>query len=120
MSKMKPISFVLLFASLICLPARAGTRPAPTVFALIVASNHGVSGDRPDLHYADDDGVKYLELMRTLAPEANVVLHTELDRDTERLYPWASRVVRPPTKEALASSISDLAWRVAEVKRGGG
>src|SRR5215471_21196549 len=110
----------LVLAALAVLGARDARADAPkavTVFALIVTSNHGASGARPDLHYADDDGVKYLELFRMLAPEANVVLHTELDPDTERLYPWARAIARPPTKAAVAASIADLAQRVAEARR---
>ena len=113
-----------LLASLRSSDARAGAaKPARTVFALIVTSNHGVSGTTPDLHYADDDGVKYLELFRMLAPEANVVLHTELDRDTERLYPWARAVARPPTRAAVSASIADsrVAGRGRDPRgRGGG
>jgi hypothetical protein len=101
-------SLFVLVASLLGIcsrDVRADTPPARTVFALIVTSNHGVSGAQPDLHYADDDGVKYLELFRMLAPEANVVLHTELDRDTERLYPWARSIVRAPTTFAISETI---------------
>jgi uncharacterized caspase-like protein len=122
---MKRLLFLLLslslFASIRAPEARADdAKLARTVFALIVTSNHGASGTTPDLHYADDDGVKYLELFRMLAPEANVLLHTELDRDTERLYPWARAVARPPTRAAVSASIADLASRVGAVTRAGG
>ena len=100
--------------------ARAEPNRAPTVFALIVTSNHGTSGAQPDLHYADDDGVKYLELFQMLAAPANVLLHTELDRDTQRLYPFAQREARSPTMTAVASSIAEIAARVADVRRDGG
>ncbi|HKQ68658.1 MAG TPA: hypothetical protein VJT73_04930 [Polyangiaceae bacterium] len=110
-----------LFALLSLRDAHADSSKANrAAFALIVTSNHGVSGSRPDLHYADDDGVKYLELFKMLAPEANVILHTELDRDTERLYPWARTVARPPTKVAVAASIADLAQRIGAITRAGG
>src|SRR6185436_2967166 len=102
---------ILILALVVCLHARRGhadSRPGRAVFALIVTTNHGASGAQPDLHYADDDGIKYFELFRTLAPDTNVVLHTELDRDSERLYPWARSVVHPPTKSAVVASIEDL------------
>ena len=115
---------IAVFGVLACLcfsDLRAeSTTPAPVVFALIVTSNHGASGTQPDLHYADDDGVKYLELFQMLAGPANVFLHTELDRDTQRLYPFAQRALRSPTKGAVASSIMDIAERVARVRREGG
>ncbi|CAN5856828.1 hypothetical protein BH11MYX4_BH11MYX4_45680 [soil metagenome] len=122
---MKRLLFFLLLLTILIgfcpRDARAeSATPTRTVFALIVTSNHGASGARPDLHYADDDGVKYLELFRMLAPEANVLLHTELDPDTERLYPWARTVARPPTKSAVSASIADLAQRVGAVTRAGG
>lgn len=117
---MKTLFLALLLAIAALLPSRANADQARTAFALIVTSNHGASGARPDLHYADDDGVKYLELFRALAPEANVILHTELDRDTERLYPWAHDVARAPTRAAVTASIADIAQRVAAVRRAGG
>src|SRR5262249_44273336 len=55
-----------------------------------------------------------------LAPEENVVLHTELDRDTERLYPWARSVARPPTQSAVAATIADFTRRVSVVTQAGG
>jgi hypothetical protein len=116
------LSFVLV-AALVTIGSRdvhADAPPARTVYALIVTSNHGVSGAQPDLHYADDDGVKYLELFRMLAPEENVILHTELDRDTERLYPRARSAARPPTKAAISATIADLVQRVKAVTQVGG
>lgn len=119
---MKHLSFLLFLFALVCVQPQIALADAPTrtVFALIVTSNHGASGVRPDLHYADDDGVKYYELFKMLAPEANVVLHTELDPDTERLYPWARAVSHPPTKAAVAASIAELARRASAVTRAGG
>src|SRR5262249_20429747 len=89
------LALPLLVTSALRAEARA---PEQVVFALIVTSNHGSSGSQPDLYYADDDGVKYFELFRMLAPEANVILHTELDRDTARLYSWARAAARSPTR----------------------
>jgi hypothetical protein len=114
------LAFLVFFTFLLArVPDASADASKRAVFALIVTSNHGASGSRPDLHYADDDGVKYLELFRMFAPEENVILHTELDRDTERLYPWARMTARPPTKVAVAASVADLAQRIAATTKAG-
>ena len=51
--------------------AHAERAPARSVFALVVTSNKSQKLSRPDLHYADDDGARYYELFRTMAPEAS-------------------------------------------------
>lgn len=111
---MKHLLFVFFLALCIfAADSASAASPQRSIVALIVTSNHGVSGARPDLRYADDDGVKYAELFRALSPDAHVILHTDLDRDTERLYPWAKQQALPPTKAAVAASIESVRQRVA-------
>jgi hypothetical protein len=94
--------------------AFAEASPAPAIFALVVAV------DRGPRHDADDEGVKYAEIFRTLAAEdANVVLHTDLDAETDRGHPWARTAARPPTKEAIAASVDDMIARMAAVAESG-
>ncbi len=73
-----------------------GSRERPVVFALIVTNNHSPELARPDLRYADDDGAKYYELFRMSAPEENTHLLTELDPDTEKLFPGLGAKTPPP------------------------
>ena len=54
--------------------ALADTR---STFAIVVTSNRSPRLSRPDLRYADDDGAKYYELFRMLAPESKA-LHSIL------------------------------------------
>lgn len=100
--------------------AKADPTKPHAVFALVVTSNHGASGARPDLHYADDDGIKYFELFRMLGGDANVVLHTDLDRDTARLYPWAREAARAPSRAAVEASIATLQTRIDALTKAGG
>lgn len=107
-----------LFVALSSRVARAETTPKRAVFALVVTSNRTVDKDRPDLRYADDDGVKYGELFRML-DGSDVVVHTELDRDTERLYPAAKTGLRPPKRADVLASASAMAERMAVAVRQG-
>ena len=79
-----------LAALLVCLTgaAEAAAAAAPSrVFALVVTNNRSLDGSRPDLQYADDDGVRYRALFRTTAAPEDVVLLTRLDRQSRALYP---------------------------------
>lgn len=113
---------LILFAFAVGLVARSGhAEPPPkrTVFALVVTNNHGSELGRPDLHYADDDGVKYAELFRMIAPEQNVHLLTELDRDTETLAPHLKGTLTAPTKAAVERAKDAIARDVkAAIARG--
>lgn len=99
--------------------AQAPPRPRRTVFALVVTNNKSAELGRPDLHYADDDGVKYAEVFRMLAPEANVKLLTELDRDSAQLFPHLKGKLEPPTKAKVAAAASAIATASAEALRQG-
>ncbi|NVL83630.1 hypothetical protein, partial [Escherichia coli] len=67
---------------------------------------------RPDLRYADDDGAKYYETFRMIAPGSNVALLTRFDRDTARLFPHLAGKERPPSKAALPAVARDLAVKM--------
>ncbi len=82
--------------------------PLPTRHALIVTNNRSLNTGRPDLQYADDDGVKYAELFAEEFGVAHVTLLAELDPVTRALYPdWQARV-QPPTRQNLESAVSHL------------
>ncbi|MFT3767916.1 MAG: hypothetical protein QM820_20900 [Minicystis sp.] len=110
-----------LLLGLACLVAAlrdavAGDPPRRAVFALIVTNNHSIALGRPDLHYADDDGVKYAEVFRMLAPETNVHLLTELDRDSALLFPHLRGKLRPPTRAEVTATTATIARAAAEAQ----
>jgi hypothetical protein len=110
------IRTVLLVAVALTLaapPARAD------VLALIVTNNHSAETGRPELHYADDDGAKYYDLFRMLGGEDQVELLTELDRDSERLFPDARAHAHPPTKAEVQAATARLAERARAAARAG-
>jgi len=108
-----------VFASAVGRSARADGPPHRSTFALVVTNNHSIELGRPDLHYADDDGVKYAEVFRMIAPESNVHLLTELDRDTEALYPELRGKTQAPTRAAVAANAAQIARAAAEARARG-
>ncbi len=81
--------------------------------ALVVTNNHSLSPDRPDLHYADDDGVKYAQLFSEVLPNAKVTLLTQLDAESRMLFPeWVGRAQSPTFANVFIE-----AARVAEAAR---
>lgn len=99
-------------------PARAKD-PNRVTFALVVTNNKSLTLSRPDLRYADDDGAKYYELFRMLAPEENVSLLTTFDRDTSRAFPDLGAKVVAPEKRQVLARFADVARRVGEAKAAG-
>jgi len=89
-------------------PAHAEGKTA-TSFALIVTSNRSARLSRPDLRYADDDGAKYYEMFRMVAPEANVRLLTTFDADSEKLFPDVVSKAHAPTAAAVKGAAAELA-----------
>jgi hypothetical protein len=95
--------------------AAAGERPAlANTYALIIGNNQSLGLRRPALQYADDDAVKYAELFGTLMPAQNVILLTEFDRDTERLYPQRAAQARQPTRANVEAALDELTARANE------
>lgn len=88
-------------------------------FALVVTNNRSLSLERPDLHYADDDGVKYAELFDAALGRDRVILLTDLDAPTRALFPgWVARV-RAPTRAELTRAVGDLAALLTAVRAAG-
>jgi hypothetical protein len=105
------VSLVLLGAPRV---VRAEASSQRSVFALVVTSNKSQKLTRPDLHYADDDGARYYELFRTMAPEENVTLLTSFDRDSSKLFPDLAAKVAPPEKGRVLAAFGSFARRVRE------
>jgi hypothetical protein len=81
-------------------------------YALIVTNNRSLELSRPDLRYADDDGVKYAQLFGEMFGEDHVQLLTELDPETRALYPdWVGRTHRP-TWTGLDDAVDELVARL--------
>ena len=83
-----------------------------TTFALVVTSNRSTRLSRPDLRYADDDGAKYYEMFRMLAPETNVALLTSFDTDSQKLFPGLVGKARPPTTDNVRAAAKALGERM--------
>lgn len=111
---MKAVFAFLVVLSNLVFGVRAARAESPksTAFALVVTNNRSPSLARPDLRYADDDGAKYYEVFRMIAPESNVALLTRFDRDTARLFPHLAGKERPPSKAALQAVARDLAVKM--------
>jgi hypothetical protein len=95
--KRRGVLFVVSVWLLAFAPGRARADVAPTVFALVVA---GTGSPRND---ADDEAVQYAELFRALGShDANVVVHADLDEETDRGHPWVRRHSISCSPEAAA------------------
>jgi hypothetical protein len=109
-----------LALALVAMPAReAAAAPDRAVFALVVTNNRSAELGRPELRYADDDGTKYYETFRMLAPEENIHLLTELDTDSARLFPAAQKKASPPMKAGVKAAAAQIARAAGEATRGG-
>jgi hypothetical protein len=107
------IRLVALASLLLAAPALAATPSGQrAVVALIVTNNRSAELGRPDLRYADDDGAKYYELFRMMAPEDQVALLTDFDSDTARLFPELTAVAKTPSRANVERAAELLARKV--------
>ncbi|MCP3142781.1 hypothetical protein [Pyxidicoccus xibeiensis] len=113
------LSFALALTLSTAASAQELPSSPPAVFALVVSNNRSYAPGRATLQYADDDGAKYHEVFSMLAEPGGLVLLTELDTDTRRLFPALVPLARIPTYENVADAARTLAARIAEVKRSG-
>ncbi|HEY6077997.1 MAG TPA: hypothetical protein VIW29_04305 [Polyangiaceae bacterium] len=100
--------------------APAATQQAPTrlSFAVVIGNNKSLGKRRPELRYADDDAARYYEILATIAP-GRVSLLTELDRDTERLFPVTSLRATRPSLNSLTAVGQRLADEVLAANAAG-
>jgi hypothetical protein len=90
----------LLATALPTTPARAADRR----FALVIGHNGSDDPALAPLRYADDDAMRYAELLEHVAERVTVL--TELDDDTRRLV---GRLTLPqPTRRAVIASLTAL------------
>jgi len=91
----------------------------PLVYAIIVGNNDGL-GMLPQLHYADDDALRFYDLALRLAPRRNVALLTELDVDTWRRIQVGGAAPPPylsPTREKLLEVIRLFKGQIANARQ---
>jgi hypothetical protein len=111
------ISFAVL-CSFVC-PTAHAQAPSRTAFAVIIGNNHSLSGQRAELHYADDDAAKYFAMFQGIA-EGHAYLLTNVDRDSARLFPQVQAAVIAPTRRELARIGRELTGQVRAVVDAGG
>lgn len=109
---MKISSVLLALATLLVAPLARAAAPVE-LFALIVTNNRSATLERPDLQYADDDGVRYHALFSSVTRADNVRLLTRLDRATAAVHPDMLSLVQPPRRAELLAALSDMHERVA-------
>lgn len=99
--------------------AASAASSAPAVFAIVVTNNRSTRLDRPDLQYADDDGARYYQLFRGVAPAAQIRLLTRFDRATASVHPELAAVTQPPRRADLVAALADVRAAVIEARRAG-
>jgi hypothetical protein len=87
-------------------PAHAET-PTTHRHALVVTNNKSLSLGRADLHYADDDGLKWAELFAALSPTGTTALLTTIDGPTQLFWPNAAPAA--PTRDNVIAALNSLA-----------
>lgn len=113
--------FILLVAaSTLTLSAAFASKAhaADKRFALVIGYNHSDDPKLGALRYADDDALRYAELLNTSAE--SVTLLASLDRDTQRLSKRAT--VKPsaaPTRAAVIRALERMRVKMAAAKRAG-
>lgn len=113
------VFFVLVAVTASATPAPTTAAPtAPLVYAVVVGHNDGW-GVLPQLHYADDDALRFYQLAVRLAPATNVALLTELDVQTWRRLQLSGATpppYLPPTKERLQQVLALFKKQIAAAR----
>ncbi len=84
---------------------------APLRLAVVVGYNGARDADLQPLRYADDDAIRYAELLEHVADQTWLL--TEVDDDSRRLYGHVDAM--PPTRHNLRSVLETVRKRVAAV-----
>ncbi len=88
-------------------------------YALVVTNNRSLDLGRPDLRYADDDGVQYALLFGDIFGAQNVTLLTTFDRESERLYPSWVQSTRAPSRAIFFAEVKKLTQQLAADRAAG-
>jgi hypothetical protein len=106
----------MTLATLPLLVALAATEGTVTSFALLVGNNRSLQLARPDLHYADDDALKYQAVFLRQMPADHVKLLARPDQETAGLMPLQSAAARAPDHVELEHATVELAQLVQAAK----
>ncbi|GMV43796.1 MAG: hypothetical protein AMXMBFR64_55120 [Myxococcales bacterium] len=98
-------SLIGLLTLALCSAAHAETRR----YAVVVGHNGSEDPGLAPLRYADDDAIRYWELLRLTADEATLLV--DPDEETARLYRSVPR--RPPTRAAVLEALATTRERMA-------
>jgi hypothetical protein len=98
--------------------AHAAGRDVP--YAIVIGNNAPPTAGTPErlapLRYADDDAVRYFQLVSRMADTRLLVV---LDTQTQRRYPGLAAQTEAPTLANLERIVRDLAARMADDRRRG-
>ncbi len=109
-----------LLVVILCHPVMLQAAPEATVaYALVVTNNRSLTLSRPNLHYADDDGIKYAQLFSEKFGRQRVVLLTRPDPSTRRLFPGWTAAAISPTRVQLDEAVERLGHAIAAEKSEG-
>lgn len=95
-------ALALLLCAFVATPDRAD-------FSLIVTNNRSLTTGRPDLRFADDDGVQYAKLFAERMGRQRVMLLTRFDTESARLHPGWVKETQPPTLDNVRARVAELA-----------
>ncbi|MEM7157540.1 MAG: caspase family protein [Myxococcota bacterium] len=93
--------------------AEASTRR----FALVIGSNHTLDPSQDPLRFADDDAARIAELLVELGVDTELV--TQLDRDSQALFPGLVSRAHRPDDAGLESGYTALLGRMKRAKERG-
>jgi hypothetical protein len=89
----------------------------PAIYAVIVGYNGAAEG-LPELHYADDDALRFAMLFRGITSAENVWLLTEPDAQTQQTFRDAGLALpasRAPTRTQLFGALAELRARLEKL-----
>lgn len=103
---------LIVAATCAALGAVHGAADAKTVaYAIAIGNNAPPAAPLPELHYADDDAVRYHQLFSRFAAEAHLL--AVLDRQTQQRYPGLAAQAEAPTLANLARIVDAYAAKMA-------
>lgn len=90
--------------------------PSDARFALVVGHNDSDDPDLSPLRYADDDAIRYADLLSQIA---EATLLTTMDDETRRLMEGRAQIDGPPTRASLLAQLDVLRDRMAAARQAG-
>lgn len=104
---MSSVPLLLALAAGITAPP---TEPPPRVRAIVVGNNAALDPTLPTLRYADDDAVRWWQLLGAFSDD--VTLLSVRDDETRGTHPEAAAAALPPTRVALERALERVLERL--------